>query len=501
MSASPSSAPASRRTSKAVRIATGLICATIAATAFSVGGAQAEGEDHHEVLPALTAAEMGLPDTYDTPPAAALFATGDGGRPRFQMPFPCGETWSGDSRSYHSPSAKAVDWTHGGTTYGKSVLASAGGTAHIRDKGNTSYGKFVVIDHGNGWSTLYAHLSAFKVSEGQRVDGGDLIGLVGNSGGSTGAHLHYEQRHSGSYERTVFNGTAYYPDGGLTSKNCPAPDEDETQPGPGPGPNPGDTGMIDLASADLTGDGVIDVVGVEKSTGKLWMYKGNANGTIASGGSRVEIGSGGWNGMSNLTGGDFTGDGKDDIVAVEESTGKLWLYKGADNGTIAQGGTRVLIGTGGWNGMSDLTALNLNGDKVSDLAAVEKSTGKLFLYPGSTTGQLGARKEIGSGGWNGMSNLTGMDVNNSGKQDLVAVEESTGKLWLYPGADNGRLSARVLIGSGGWNGMSDLIGGDLQGATGADDLVAVQNSTGKLFLYPGTGSGLGARKEIGSGGW
>ncbi|UQX05103.1 VCBS repeat-containing protein [Streptomyces sp. RerS4] len=257
--------------------------------------------------------------------------------------------------------------------------------------------------------------------------------------------------------------------------------------------------MIDLASADLNGDGVTDVAAVEKSTGKLWLYKGNANGTIASGSARVMIGSGGWNGMSNLTGGDFTGDGKDDIAAVEESTGKLWLYKGADNSTIGSGG-RVLIGSGGWNGMSDLTALNLNGDVVSDLAAVEKSTGKLYLYPGSTSGQLGARKEIGSGGWNGMSNLTGMDVNNSGRQDLVAVEESTGKLWLYPG-NNGYIGERVLIGSGGWNGMSDLIGGDLQGATGADDLVAVQNSTGKLFLYPGTGSGLGARKEIGSGGW
>ncbi|MEU8776738.1 VCBS repeat domain-containing M23 family metallopeptidase [Streptomyces sp. NPDC048606] len=495
----PAVAAPTPRTSRRVRMATGLICATLAATALSVGGARAEDGDHHGELPVLTAEEMGLSSSYNAP-MAATFATGDS-RPRFQMPFPCGEKWFGDSRSTHRPSANSVDWTHGGasTTVNKSVLASAGGTAHIRDKGNESYGKFVVIDHGNGWSTLYAHLNAFRVSEGEKVDAGELIGLVGSTGGSTGAHLHYEQRHNSSYQRTVFNGTAFYPDASLTSKNCAAPTPDPKPDGPGGG-GTGDTGMIDLASADLTGDGVIDVVGVEKSTGKLWLYKGNSNGTIAGGSTRVEIGSGGWNGMSNLTGGDFTGDGKDDVVAVEESTGRLWLYKGADNSTIAGGSTRVMIGTGGWNGMSDLTGLNLNGDKVSDLAAVEKSTGKLYLYPGSTSGQLGTRKEIGSGGWNGMSNLTGMDVNNSGRQDLVGVEESTGKLWLYPG-NNGYIGERVLIGTGGWNGMSDLIGGDLQGATGADDLVAVQNSTGKLFLYPGTGSGLGERKEIGSAGW
>ncbi|MDX2395739.1 VCBS repeat domain-containing M23 family metallopeptidase [Streptomyces sp. NPDC054904] len=497
---SAATTPIARRMSKRVAIATGLICATLAATALSIGGAQAEGEDHHGVLPILTPAEMGLPDAPIAAPMAAS-ATTDGGRPKFQMPFTCGETWLGDSRSYHSPSANAIDWTHGGTTTNKPVLASAGGTAHIRDKGNTSYGKFVTIDHGNGWSTLYAHLNAFKVSEGEKVDSGELIGLVGSTGGSSGAHLHYEQRYNGSYQRTVFNGSAFYPDRSLTSKNCvdPTPDPKPQPPKPPVGPGPG-TGMIDLASADLSGDGVVDVVGVEASTGKLWLYKGNVNGTIASGGSRVEIGSGGWNGMSNLTGGDFTGDGKDDIVGVEESTGKLWLYKGADNSTLTGGGARILIGTGGWNGMSDLTALNLNGDTVSDLAGVEKSTGKLYLYPGSTSGQLGARKEIGSGGWNGMSNLTGMDVNNSGKQDLVAVEESTGDLYLYPG-DRGYLSPRILIGNGGWNSMSDLIGGDLKGTSGPDDLIAVQNSTGKLFLYPGTGTGLGARTEIGSGGW
>ncbi|MFB7171386.1 peptidoglycan DD-metalloendopeptidase family protein [Streptomyces sp. NPDC056254] len=495
----------SRRMSRRVRIATGLVCATVAAVALSAGGANADGgpEDPHGDMTELTAADLGLPEGPQM--MTAMAATSGDDRPDFQMPFKCGETWQGASRAHHSPTANAIDWTQGGSTVNSPVVASADGVvSKVKDLGGSSYGKYVVINHGSGWSTVYAHLNGFNVSSGATVKAGQQIGIVGSTGNSSGAHLHYEQRHDLVDRRTVFNGSVFSGSGSwsksLTSKNCATKTPEPKPEGPGGG-GTGSTGMVDLASADLNGDNVVDVAAVEASTGKLWLYKGASTGTIASGGNRVLLGSGGWNGMSNLTGGDFNGDGKDDIAAVEESTGKLWLYKGADNSTIASGGSRVLIGTGGWNSMSSLTALNLNGDKIADLAAVDKATGKLYLYPGTSTGQLASRKEIGSGGWNGMSNLTGMDLNNSGRQDLVAVEKSTGKLFLYPG-DKGYLSPRVMIGSGGWNGMSDLIGGDLLNSQLSDDLIAVQNSTGKLFLYPGTGSGgLGARKEIGTGGW
>jgi murein DD-endopeptidase MepM/ murein hydrolase activator NlpD len=61
---------------------------------------------------------------------------------------------------------------------------------------STSYqsglGNTVVIDHGNGYQTVYGHLSQFKTKEGQKVRRGELIGLIGNTGYSTGPHLHYE---------------------------------------------------------------------------------------------------------------------------------------------------------------------------------------------------------------------------------------------------------------------------------------------------------------------
>jgi hypothetical protein len=98
----------------------------------------------------------------------------------------------------------------------------------------------------------------------------------------------------------------------------------------------------------------------------------------------------------------MNGDGKDDLVATETSTGKLFLYHGRGDGTVDGGSTRVEIGSGGWNGISDYAGADFDGDGVGDLAAVESqpgATGKLYLYKGTGSGGLGTRTEIGSGGW------------------------------------------------------------------------------------------------------
>jgi len=56
------------------------------------------------------------------------------------------------------------------------------------------YGEMVVIDHGSGWQTLYAHLSQVNVGCGEEVYQGNVIGLMGSTGRSTGPHLHFEMR-------------------------------------------------------------------------------------------------------------------------------------------------------------------------------------------------------------------------------------------------------------------------------------------------------------------
>ena len=63
---------------------------------------------------------------------------------------------------------------------------------------NGTYRKMILISHGNGYSTVYAHLSKQLVKAGDQVKKGDLIGKMGSTGRSTGPHLHFEIRENGT---------------------------------------------------------------------------------------------------------------------------------------------------------------------------------------------------------------------------------------------------------------------------------------------------------------
>jgi len=77
------------------------------------------------------------------------------------------------------------------------IFASADGKVSMA-KFSRSYGNWIIIDHENGYQTVYAHLNSFKITEGQSVKAGDVIALSGSTGRSTGPHLHYEVRHNGT---------------------------------------------------------------------------------------------------------------------------------------------------------------------------------------------------------------------------------------------------------------------------------------------------------------
>ena len=85
---------------------------------------------------------------------------------------------------------------HHGVDYlvpeGTAVFATADGTVKSLSEKNTSHGKAITIDHGNGYETSYSHLLDIRVKKGQEVKRGDIIALSGNSGLSFAPHLHYE---------------------------------------------------------------------------------------------------------------------------------------------------------------------------------------------------------------------------------------------------------------------------------------------------------------------
>ena len=92
---------------------------------------------------------------------------------------------------------------HGGTdigaSYGSAIYAADSGTVvRSSDGWNGGWGNYVMIDHGNGMQTLYAHMSSRAVSVGQSVSRGQTIGYVGSTGMSTGPHLHFEMYINGS---------------------------------------------------------------------------------------------------------------------------------------------------------------------------------------------------------------------------------------------------------------------------------------------------------------
>lgn len=86
-----------------------------------------------------------------------------------------------------------IDIAAGGV-YGQSIVAADSGTVILAGNQGDGYGNYVIIDHGNGYKTLYGHMSSVAAYTGQQVAQGEVIGYVGSTGNSTGPHLHFEIR-------------------------------------------------------------------------------------------------------------------------------------------------------------------------------------------------------------------------------------------------------------------------------------------------------------------
>lgn len=121
-------------------------------------------------------------------------STGGGG---FSMPV----RYAGVSSPYGSrfhPILKRYIFHSGVDLVAKYVPLRAAKSGVVTFAGNMSgYGKIIIIKHDNGYETRYAHLSQISTRVGERVERGELIGKTGNTGRTTGPHLHFEIRRSG----------------------------------------------------------------------------------------------------------------------------------------------------------------------------------------------------------------------------------------------------------------------------------------------------------------
>ena len=167
-------------------------------------------------------------------PAPAEAATGPAPDPDFSLPFPCGELWHGTTRAGHSHplavdfnSYEGEEWEHRHPVLSSAdgVVLSSGFETDYEGYGYTGFGNYVLLGHGDGWTTFYAHLDFVQlgIGPGVEVDRGTVLGGVGNTGRGSRQHLHYEQALDGRVQRASFRGVTLPWGVDVESDNCSEP--------------------------------------------------------------------------------------------------------------------------------------------------------------------------------------------------------------------------------------------------------------------------------------
>jgi hypothetical protein len=281
-----------------------------------------------------------------------------------EMPFVCGQEWTGSTRARHSPSAHSVDFNRDGDL-GQFTLASAPGVvSRVVDLGNRSYGRYVVVEHGNGESSLYAHLLSMWVAEGQWVDQGAILGKVGSTGGSSGPHLHFEERLDGRVQPPWFHRAEFEMPSTWVSRNCPD---------------------VPLAG-DWDGDGDDEAAVFRRAS--------RAKFRLSQEGAPAEVVRFARSSDQPVTG-DWDGDGTTE-VGIRRPGWRAFLLRLDDGSTVrvALGRTRDVPLAGDWDG-----------DGSSDVGVWNPSNGRFTLRTGDgtlTTATLGGGDDQPvTGDWDG----------------------------------------------------------------------------------------------------
>jgi peptidase M23-like protein len=370
------------------------------------------------------------------PTNARTTAVSPASGPDFEMPFVCGEQWTGTTRGSHSPSAYTVDWNTP-DDLGKKAVASAPGVVIKAVSLKDSYGNYVVIDHGGGFTTLYAHLRNISTTVGTFLDQGDLVGRVGATGNVTGPHLHFEERKDGAYFPPYFHRATY--SFGTTAKSA----------------NCGDRPI----SGDWNGDGRGDI-GVYRSTPTGSEFRLQKPGSV-----RAFV----WGAPSDTPFvGDWNGDGVTEVgrrtLGTTVFTKRLWNATSQNVNGVGSATDGPL--TGDWNA-----------DGVDDLGVYRAANHTFYLR--QPNGSLSPRP-WGAAGDRG---LTG-DWNGDGHVDLGTFNPLTGVWTLRKPTGSTYVTRKITFGTQG-----DLpLAGDWNG-DGIDELTVWRPRNATFYMRSPTPSG------------
>ncbi|CAG6391160.1 FG-GAP-like repeat-containing protein [Streptomyces cocklensis] len=259
---------------------------------------------------------------------------------------------------------------------------------------------------------------------------------------------------------------------------------------------------------DMNGDGNSDLVAVD-SSGLLWLYPGKGDGTL---GSRVEIGTGGWKQAIVSHRGDWTGDGKEDLVAYFPSTKLAWVYPGDGTGHL---GTRIALNTdaatASWFHYDFLGIGDLTGDGYPDVVDNQYLNGNSILGlgrgdPSHPAHLVSPEVNIGSG-FDLFTLAAPGNADNAARVDLLARNVVTGVLYMYYGTTASKFASPTVYGTAGWSLANRplIASGNDADSDGVQDLWAT-DASGKLLFYKGSQDSAGHPVDgpstaVGSGGW
>jgi hypothetical protein len=250
------------------------------------------------------------------------------------------------------------------------------------------------------------------------------------------------------------------------------------------------------AAGDVNKDGSPDIAAVQ-TDGELRMYYSNrSTGLLTSGASWGH----GWNTLDRILGvGDWDGDGNDDLVGRDRSTGVLYLYTGPPRGRTGYT-SKVQIGSG-WRLFDNIDAAgDLTGDGFPDIVANDND-GKQWVYPGDGRGGFLPRYLMGYGWYSINEIVGGQDYTGDGKDDIVG-RSNDGRLYIYagPGAPGTGYTGRIDAGAG-WNAFDTIVGPGNFTPDAKPDLIARDDATNQLRIYYGAGDQGFVRGRVINSGW